>query len=840
MSAADSFALQNSMIREDTSPDFTSKQWSFMNDQNQSNYSTGQLIFDLSGFYNSQRFINLSEMFLVIPLVTVLSADDYYKAASGQSFTKGIRDGLGNPYKDAAASSFYKQQQVQYTPTDLFAIGFKSGYWNLIRSMSVNVDGKDIVQVTPNLNYYCSFIANTKWSQSDVAKHGPMCGFLPDDCLSWGVNPSKCGGKNGYGCFNNTLPSDFVPTDQSQNTASSAVTGTAGKIYRAPGVMSHKIPPNYALYKRMLCINTYQRAAGSLSETVNNKLQPLYDSKSVIQSDDFTKVALSDGCYVINEGDDDSCNKSGRVWMTTAIIRFKDICDLFAKLPLTRSLYIRLLINLNIGHMSIYQPNAVPFVSAADTDTTIIYPAKDLATAVGDLKCAPTFSSFMKSLAPNTVAWGSQCQLNTVSGGDYSYWKRADSTPSSGFAPCYRNPNGSLLVDQTDYGASSGAVAAGLRFLEQPEVCETSQIAQGTHGTGDPSGIVGPTNLPAGAPGTAAAPSQLTYGYGHIFENTFQGTCPLMLAKCVSSLWDSGARLPRADSGMQMMEVDVNPGLNCGTYSQYRNVIRLSISVCKPESSYHSPISSAVSAYQSGLQSCRVYAPSIEMNPEKALRYLEDHKIQEVRYNDVLAMTLLGVAPNSMINYFIANGIANAKRLIVIPFFHDDSVPTTAGVTTGSTLTYKQWKSGMVAPDYWNLSCSAMPFQPTSPFDSAPATTAPMGYISNFNVLLANSNIFQRNLDYDFENFLEECSECNAINGGLDTGLTSGLIDLEKWRNNYRYYVANLSRRLAGDSAPKSITLQGKNDTKFTMDLYIFVEYERKLSLNVDTGAVSL
>lgn len=39
---------------------------------------------------------------------------------------------------------------------------------------------------------------------------------------------------------------------------------------------------------------------------------------------------------------------------------------------------------------------------------------------------------------------------------------------------------------------------------------------------------------------------------------------------------------------------------------------------------------------------------------------------------------------------------------------------------------------------------------------------------------------------------------CNSINGGLDTGLTSGLIDYQKWINCYRYYVVDLSRRLAG------------------------------------------
>ena len=115
MSAADAFAYQNSMVREDTSPDFTSKTWSYMNDQNQGNYSTKQLVFDLSGFYNSQRFINLSEMILIIPLVTTLSPDDLFSNGS-------TLDGLGPQLGVSAYAGLASMQ-----PNNLYSVGFKCG-----------------------------------------------------------------------------------------------------------------------------------------------------------------------------------------------------------------------------------------------------------------------------------------------------------------------------------------------------------------------------------------------------------------------------------------------------------------------------------------------------------------------------------------------------------------------------------------------------------------------------------------------------------------------------------------------------------------------------------------
>lgn len=812
MSASDSFIYQNSMIKEDTSPDFTSKQWSYVNDSNQQNYGNKIIVVELTGFYNSQKFIDFSEAYIVIPLVTTLSPEDMYSVNStipGHTTGYGIKDGFGNALIVPGANATLEQRSRPYEPTQQYAVGFKSGYWNLIKGMSVNIDGKDIVQMTPNINYYCNFVAMTKWSNSDLLKHGALCGFEPDSSNSWGVNSTMCGDKNGHGCFNNTLPSDFVGSVMSATPAS--VSGP-GKSYKKSGTETSLLKPNYGLFKRMQRINTYicKTAVTDYYSNVN-KLQSLYNPKDVILNDDFTRQALGDGFYTVDEANDENCTKSGRVWVTTAVIRFKDICDLFSKLPLTRGIFMRLQIELNIGHMSIYNPQCAPI----NIGTPSILPNNIPTNQVGSLACFPSYAS-VYSGSNNKV-------INTTKLADtWPLSNAVDATTigTASSAPCYRNPCGS------DTFLAAGA-------LSSIEVLDSNQILSGTYN----SCTMQPCNLPS-CPSdiaTSQTPSMLAYGYGHIYDNTFTSTCPLMLAKCASSFWTSGYKNTNLSTGFNVSEIDVNPGLNCGTYSQYRTGLRLSIGVCKPEYSYH-PLLTTLSNYAHALTSCRIYAPIIEMEPAKALSYLSNHKEQEIRYNDVLSFTFTGITSGNPINYLVASGIANPKRIVIIPFFHDDSSPSTTAVPTGTG----PYLSGTVASQFWNLSCPKIVFQPISPFDSAPATTAPMGYISNFNIQMSNQNIFSQATSYDFEEFVQEVSEANAINGGLDTGLTSGLLDINSWRNNYRYYVANLGRRLNGDNQGKTITLVGKNNTKFTMDLYIFVEFERKLSLDVEIGKITI
>jgi hypothetical protein len=57
--------------------------------------------------------------------------------------------------------------------------------------------------------------------------------------------------------------------------------------------------------------------------------------------------------------------------------------------------------------------------------------------------------------------------------------------------------------------------------------------------------------------------------------------------------------------------------------------------------------------------------------------------------------------------------------------------------------------------------------------------------------------------------------------------------------NAHRYYLCDSSRRLPSeDSIPKSVVLQGINDTSRIMDFICLIVYERKITIDMLTGAL--
>ena len=212
------------------------------------------------------------------------------------------------------------------------------------------------------------------------------------------------------------------------------------------------------------------------------------------------------------------------------------------------------------------------------------------------------------------------------------------------------------------------------------------------------------------------------------------------------------------------------------------------------------------------LTSCRLYVPAYSLNPVYEEQLLTLKPTKEVVYTDIYNYNITNVAAGGSFNAILTNGIVNPKYVVVIPFANSSA----AGVF-----------ANFRGPVY------------QSPFDTAPATTTPLAAITQFNVQVGGKNIFQQNFQYDFEAFMNEVVSANAINGGTTVGLSNGLIGKFEWDNAYRYYVADVSRRIpAEDTIPKSITVQGINNTAVACDYICFIIFERKISIDMTTGAL--
>ena len=778
----DRYTFSESTSTSNSQPVYTSKQYSYQIDQNNSSYGSKQIIFDLSGFYNSQRFIDPKEMFMMFPVLSTMTA-----ANSGPS---NHYSGLGSAPKITQANGLQFADNGG-AHTNQFAMGYKSGYWNLINSIQIQVDGKDVIQLTPNINYHASFVANTTWSDSDVKKHGALTGFIPDSSNSWMISNEPSA--DGLGICNNRLPPSKklcpYPTNETWAVAGGypairasdgaallvndviAVRANDGpKISSQLGV-SHDFNPfqqnceaNHGLWERMKTTNRfYDRTVfpvppadgiGELSKQQNSTCQRMAsgDNGGGILTDEGLAALLQNRLKVTpdanvptinglygwtdNTSEDALSTTAIRQLETVCIVRFKDVCDLFNNLPLTRGLYMRVILNMNTGSTEI---------GAIGRISSIV----DAAIAVGG-------------------------------------------------------------------GLNSSRVRAG-----PPK----------------------PQDFPA---------------YNSVLSNTFPGTCPIMLTPMVvsalqSTVGNGADQFPLATFSGNFpatSSIQLYPGVavDCGTY--LRESLILSVSIAKMDP-IHSSRGFTGPEMNHSMANCRIFAPIIDMEPALTNSYITAHKDQAIYYRDVLAFRYPSVPSNSPFTYQIANGIVNAKRLIIIPFYNHSiakfrrpTVPAVVGniVAIGATGDGNYALDGSIpwtTKTYQALAVDNL-FEPMSVFDSAPSTVAPQSALTDFNVLVSNMNIFQRNISYDFENFIEEISPANAINGGLDTGLTSGLIDFTAWSQNYRYYVVDLSRRLAGDNTPKSLTVVGNNRSKFDVDYFFYVEYERHLSLDVESGHISV
>lgn len=220
------------------------------------------------------------------------------------------------------------------------------------------------------------------------------------------------------------------------------------------------------------------------------------------------------------------------------------------------------------------------------------------------------------------------------------------------------------------------------------------------------------------------------------------------------------------------------------------------------------------------LQQCRLYVPLYTMNPSMEEQYLSLNRTKKVVYRDIyqyqVDVSCSGTAGSlqGTFNSLLTNGIPNPKAIIIIPF-------------VGANSNYLSNGANPVAP-----------FQ--SPFTSEPGTTSNLINLTNFNVQVAGVNIFTQNELYDFEAFKNELASINAINGGLVDGLTSGLISLSRFQGNFRYYVADLSRRLpAEDKVPKAIQILGtvQSGTIANVSLICFIEFEKEITVDLMTGA---
>lgn len=197
--------------------------------------------------------------------------------------------------------------------------------------------------------------------------------------------------------------------------------------------------------------------------------------------------------------------------------------------------------------------------------------------------------------------------------------------------------------------------------------------------------------------------------------------------------------------------------------------------------------------------------PSFVFAPAFEAAYLSS-QVKTIDYEDLYQYQVLNVSAGGIFNNLITNGISDISKVLVLPFF--------------TTLA-----NGGINPLY-------------SPYDGAgTGVTSPLCLLTNFQVVVSGQNALYNTQKYSYQQFVEQLSGCNSVNGDQTDGLTSSLISLLDFETAYNYYYVDVSRMLEIEkSVPKSISIQGQNLSAKAIDLIVFVVYKQSLKVDVLSG----
>ena len=210
------------------------------------------------------------------------------------------------------------------------------------------------------------------------------------------------------------------------------------------------------------------------------------------------------------------------------------------------------------------------------------------------------------------------------------------------------------------------------------------------------------------------------------------------------------------------------------------------------------------------LQSCRIYTPTYTLTPTLEDRYFSQGPKQILYSSYYRAVTPIIKTTESLNSFLVTNGLSRIRSILIMP--------VSAGYINGN--------NDLVTLNNF-----------TNPWTSCPTTTAPYAFLKHFNVRIGGSPHYSENIFYSWQTFQEEIC-ARGLNGNLEFGLGSGLLNQLEWNAAYRFIYVDLSRKpgQGQDDVSKSIHLDGTNSSGAPMQYHIFVEYQKSINVDLSTG----
>lgn len=251
----------------------------------------------------------------------------------------------------------------------------------------------------------------------------------------------------------------------------------------------------------------------------------------------------------------------------------------------------------------------------------------------------------------------------------------------------------------------------------------------------------------------------------------------------------------------QPMMFSVGPGTSCATATwgatpTHTLVCTAAIDTSTPSGTNNGPLQNGVS----------LYVPTYTMAPEYEQKLLSKSVVHRSPYM-VQGSVYVDQGAATPINLQLFSAITNPRALIIIP--------------------------------QYATSVQTQPSQ-ASIFNSCPGTSDPYLSLQRLQIRINGKGILPSPINYAYQQFVENTSKIFKLNGG-QTELTSGVISMTKFSQNFRYYAFDLDL-LPEDQIdiPQIITLEAFNGSNVKIDLYVYVLYAQDANFDLLKGTVEV
>ena len=214
-----------------------------------------------------------------------------------------------------------------------------------------------------------------------------------------------------------------------------------------------------------------------------------------------------------------------------------------------------------------------------------------------------------------------------------------------------------------------------------------------------------------------------------------------------------------------------------------------------------------------GRSQCILFLPSYVLFPTYLKRYTAPGvHIKKIYYTNLEYQTFIA-KPSTTFSYEIASSVVRPVRLIMIPIMSGGATVGTGGGNEGLDPM-------------------------SSPWTTEPATTSPL-ILTNFNCSVASTNMYQNDITYSFDHYLQSLNGSTGINSNLISGMCSSRINMVDFQNNYHYVVVDLSRTTPDKvDIAKNVKVRGTIQSLKDVVFHCFIEKENYVEIDVMTGVL--